>query len=137
MVQAYLKHCLSYVVEHCAEDLDFFAQQNDKTLVQRLQVLPCPPPSPPTPPPYPLHSTQTWYRPCIQGVEGRHNSPCFSVASKACQCVLMNRAECTEGRPLALPDLILPVHLPQLVLSHSDTPARCRCCRCCRCLTLC
>ena len=38
VVQAYLKHCLQYVVKHCREDLDFFAQQNDKSLVQRLQV---------------------------------------------------------------------------------------------------
>lgn len=44
MVQAYLKHCLQYVVEHCREDLEFFAQQNDKTLVQRLQVTPSPQP---------------------------------------------------------------------------------------------
>ncbi|KAL3140446.1 hypothetical protein ABBQ38_004705 [Trebouxia sp. C0009 RCD-2024] len=35
--EAYLKHCLQYVIEHCREDLDFFAQQNDKSLVQRLQ----------------------------------------------------------------------------------------------------
>lgn len=33
-----MKHCLQYVLEHCSEDLDFFAQQNDKTLVQRMQV---------------------------------------------------------------------------------------------------
>lgn len=35
--EAYMKHCLQYVLEHCSEDLDFFAQQNDKTLVQRMQ----------------------------------------------------------------------------------------------------
>lgn len=44
-MQAYLKHCLNYVVEHCREDLEFFAQQNDRTLVQRLQVLSPPPPT--------------------------------------------------------------------------------------------
>lgn len=35
--EAYLKHCLRYILDHCSEDLDFFAQQNDKMLVQRLQ----------------------------------------------------------------------------------------------------
>ena len=37
-LQAYLKHCLRYILDHCTEDLEFFAQQNDKTLLQRIQV---------------------------------------------------------------------------------------------------
>jgi len=37
-LQAYLKHCLRYILDHCSEDLEFFAQQNDKMLVQRIQV---------------------------------------------------------------------------------------------------
>ncbi|KAL0022136.1 hypothetical protein WJX79_007169 [Trebouxia sp. C0005] len=35
--EAYLKHCLRYILDHCSEDLEFFARQNDKMLVQRLQ----------------------------------------------------------------------------------------------------
>ncbi|KAL0018100.1 hypothetical protein WJX77_004540 [Trebouxia sp. C0004] len=35
--EAYLKHCLRYILDHCSEDLEFFARQNDKKLVQRLQ----------------------------------------------------------------------------------------------------
>ncbi|KAL0056311.1 hypothetical protein WJX82_009901 [Trebouxia sp. C0006] len=35
--EAYLKHCLRYILDNCSEDLEFFAHQNDKALVQRLQ----------------------------------------------------------------------------------------------------
>lgn len=35
--EAYLKHCLQYILDSCSEDLEFFAHQNDKMLVQRLQ----------------------------------------------------------------------------------------------------
>ncbi|KAA6420697.1 MAG: asparaginyl-tRNA synthetase [Trebouxia sp. A1-2] len=35
--EAYLKHCLRYILDHCSEDLEFFARQNDKMLVHRLQ----------------------------------------------------------------------------------------------------
>ena len=44
ILQAYLKHCLQYILDNCSEDLEFFAHQNDKALVQRLQVcihIPC------------------------------------------------------------------------------------------------
>ncbi len=44
ILQAYLKHCLRYILDNCSEDLEFFAHQNDKALVQRLQVcihIPC------------------------------------------------------------------------------------------------
>ncbi len=44
ILQAYLKHCLQYILDNCSEDLEFFANQNDKMLVQRLQVcihIPC------------------------------------------------------------------------------------------------
>ena len=37
-VQAYLKHCVRYILEHCAEDMDFFQRQNEAGLQQRLQV---------------------------------------------------------------------------------------------------
>lgn len=37
-VQAYLKHCVRYILEHCAEDMDFFQKQNEAGLQQRLQV---------------------------------------------------------------------------------------------------
>ena len=37
-MQAYLKHCLHYILDHCGEDLDFFSKANDAQLVQRLQV---------------------------------------------------------------------------------------------------
>lgn len=77
-MQAYLKHCLQYVIEHCREDLDFFAQQNDKSLVQRLQVRAHSPASgtppnllfPPSPPPFayyeraPVYTDTQAYRLC-------------------------------------------------------------------------
>ncbi len=37
-MQAYLKHCVRYILEHCAEDMDFFQKQNEAGLQQRLQV---------------------------------------------------------------------------------------------------
>lgn len=36
--EAYLKHCLSHVLKHCGEDLDFFQKQYNSTLKERLQV---------------------------------------------------------------------------------------------------
>jgi hypothetical protein len=42
--EAYLKHCLTYILQHCNEDLDFFQKQYDSTLKERLQVSPLPPP---------------------------------------------------------------------------------------------
>jgi asparaginyl-tRNA synthetase len=38
--EAYLKHCLTYVLQHCGEDLDFFQKQYDSSLKERLQVGP-------------------------------------------------------------------------------------------------
>ena len=36
--EAYLKHCLHYILEHCQEDLDFFQKQYNAGLRERLQV---------------------------------------------------------------------------------------------------
>ena len=36
--EAYLKHCLRYVLENCQEDLEFFQKQYNDGLKARLQV---------------------------------------------------------------------------------------------------
>ncbi len=36
--EGYVRFCIQYVLEHCAEDLVFFEQQYEKGLIQRLQV---------------------------------------------------------------------------------------------------
>ena len=36
--EAYLKHCLQYILDHCQEDLDFFQEQYNADLKERLQV---------------------------------------------------------------------------------------------------
>lgn len=40
--EAYLKHCVRHVLQNCREDLEFFQKQYNSTLLQRLQVRPCP-----------------------------------------------------------------------------------------------
>ena len=36
--EAYLKHCVAHIMEHCAEDLAFFDSMVEKGLLKRLQV---------------------------------------------------------------------------------------------------
>ena len=36
--EAYLKHCLQYILENCQEDLSFFQKQYNADLIERLQV---------------------------------------------------------------------------------------------------
>ena len=36
--EAYLKFCVHYVLQHCADDLAFFEKQYESGLLQRLQV---------------------------------------------------------------------------------------------------
>ena len=39
LAEAYLKYCFSYVLQNCAEDIEFFNLRVDKTLLNRLQTL--------------------------------------------------------------------------------------------------
>lgn len=39
--EAYLKHCVAHVLQHCQEDLAFFDGMVEKGLIQRLQVSCC------------------------------------------------------------------------------------------------
>lgn len=39
--EAYLKHCVNYVLTHCSEDLAFFDSRVEKGLLARLQVCTC------------------------------------------------------------------------------------------------
>lgn len=36
--EAYLKHCVAHILQHCHEDLQFFDDRYEKGLIQRLQV---------------------------------------------------------------------------------------------------
>ena len=38
LAEAYLKYCFNYVLQNCAEDIEFFNQRIDKNLLQRLQT---------------------------------------------------------------------------------------------------
>jgi asparaginyl-tRNA synthetase len=39
LAEAYLKYCFKYVLENCQEDIEFFNQRVDKTVLNRLQTL--------------------------------------------------------------------------------------------------
>ena len=39
LAEAYLKYCFNYVLNNCAEDLEFFNLRVDKTVLERLQTL--------------------------------------------------------------------------------------------------
>ncbi|NQZ60422.1 MAG: asparagine--tRNA ligase, partial [Lentisphaeraceae bacterium] len=39
LAEAYLKYCFNYVLQNCTEDIEFFNQRVDKTLLRRLQTL--------------------------------------------------------------------------------------------------
>lgn len=36
--EGYVRFCIRYILDHCAEDLAFFEQQYEKGLLDRLQV---------------------------------------------------------------------------------------------------